>query len=67
MPILRYQFENDYLGSNLFTEKVNTLFRAKMEKKKSKVNKCPKMPTDDKYWKLISKIAIVLGAKFSQK
>lgn len=51
---------------HLFTEKVHTLLQATMGKK-SKVNKCPKMLTDDKYWKLTSEIAIVLGVKFSQK
>lgn len=49
--------KNDYLGSKLFTEKANTLLRAEMGRK-SKLNKYLKMPTEGKYWELISKIVI---------
>lgn len=59
-PLSLFQFldikvKNDYLGFQLSTEKVNTSLRAEMGRK-SKLNKCPKMPTDGKYGELISKI-----------
>lgn len=59
-PLVLCQF----LGINLkmtiwvpiFSQRRYTVCEMCTMGKKSKVNKCPKMPTDDKYWKLISKL-----------